>query len=81
MSDQTDDLVRRGQEIYDQRLKALLEPAHVNEFLAIEPDSGDYFLGKTLTEAITAARRAYPDRISYALRIGHPAAVHIGSWQ
>ena len=80
MREQTDDLVRRGQEIYDQRLKALLEPAHVNEFLAIEPESGRYFLGKTLSQAINAAREAYPDRLSYALRIGHRAAIHIGSW-
>lgn len=80
MSAETDDLVRQGQEIYDRKLKALLEPAHVNEFLAIEPTSGTYYLGKTLSQAINAAREAYPDRRSYAIRIGHRAAIHIGSW-
>ena len=78
ISDQSRDIVRRGKEIYETRLQATLEASHRNKFLAIEPDSGDYFFGDTLSAAIQAARAAYPDRLSFALRIGHPAAVHLG---
>ncbi len=46
-----DELARRVEELYDQRLKTLLEAAHRDEFVEIEPDSGDYFLGPTLCEA------------------------------
>ena len=60
------------------KLRDQLEANHRNEFVAIEPESGDYFLGKTLSEAIQAARSKYSDRISFALRIGHPSAVHLG---
>ena len=47
-------------------------------FVAIEPESGDYFLGKTHSEAMKAARRAHPDRLCHAMRVGHKAALHFG---
>lgn len=69
---------RAAKEIYESRLRAQLESSYRNQFVAIEPESGDYFLGLTLSAAIQAARRAFPDRISFALRIGHDTAVHLG---
>jgi hypothetical protein len=73
------DLVRRAEQIYDQRLRKSLEATHRDSFVAIEPDSGDYFLGRTLSEASAEARKVYPDRRTYVLRVGHPTAVTIGS--
>ncbi len=73
-----DEFVRRAEQVYASRLRAVLEPKHTNEFVAIEPESGDYFLGKTLSEAIGAARRSYPDRLAHAMRVGHKAALHFG---
>ncbi len=40
----------------------------------IEPDSGDYFLGKTLLEALKKAEAQYPNKIFYSIRIGYPFA-------
>ena len=37
----------------------------------IEPDSGDYFLGDTLTEGLRRARRKYPGKVFYSIRIGY----------
>ena len=45
----TDEFVRRAEEMYASRLRSILEPKHVDEYVAIEPDSGDYSLGKTLS--------------------------------
>jgi hypothetical protein len=73
-----DEFVRRAETVYATRLRAVLEPAHVDEFVAIEPESGDYFLGKTLNEATRAARKTYPERMTHAMRIGHRAALHFG---
>ena len=73
------DLARRAEAIYANRLKDQLEPTHRDEFVAIEPDSGDFFLGSTLSEAIGLARKAHPDRLAHALRVGHRAAVHFGT--
>ncbi|MFQ6113169.1 MAG: hypothetical protein ACE5NG_03660 [bacterium] len=36
----------------------------------IEPDSGDYFLGKSLTEALKKAKKKYPGKVFYSIRIG-----------
>ena len=77
-SEQSLDVARRATEIYDTRLRVKLEAEHRNAFVAVEPDSGDYFLGETLSEAILAARKAYPEKISFALRVGHPSAVNLG---
>jgi len=73
-----DEFVRRAESIYISRLRAILEPTHIDQFVAIEPDSGDYFLGKTLNEATRAARVTYPDRLTHAMRVGHTVALHIG---
>lgn len=74
----TDDFVRRAEHVYDTRWRALLEPAHLNEFVAIEPESGDCFLGDTLSAAVAAARRSHPDRLAHVMRVGHKAALHFG---
>ncbi len=74
----SEQLAREARLVYEQRLKALLEPAHNDSFVAIEPQSGDYYLGSTLSEAIGRARSAHPDRLAHAMRVGHETAIQIG---
>jgi len=78
VSEKTEDVARRATQLYDEKLREQLERTHLHDFVAIEPDSGEYFLGKTLSDAIQASRAAYPDRLAFAMRVGHSAAVHIG---
>ena len=78
MPEDKSNVAARARIIYQDRLRTLLEPSHSDEFVAIEPVSGDYFLGQTLSEAIGASRAKYPDRLAHALRVGHRAAVHFG---
>lgn len=75
----TAELASRAETIYAQRLKDALEADHPDEFVAIEPDSGEYFLGRTLSEAIGLARKAHPDRLAHALRVGHATAVQLSA--
>jgi hypothetical protein len=75
---EVDEFVRRAEQVYTSRLRTVLEPDHKDEFVAIEPESGDYFLGNTLSEAVGAARRCHPDRPAHAMRVGHKAALHFG---
>ena len=75
---EVEEFVRRAEKIYANRLRSVLEPEHVDEFVAIEPESGDYFLGNTLSEAPRAARHCHPDRWTHVMRIGHSAALHFG---
>jgi hypothetical protein len=64
--------------LYEQRLKATLERERRGEFVAIEPTSGDYFLGRTMGEASDRALASHPDRLHHVLRIGYPVTVEIG---
>jgi hypothetical protein len=78
-SAQSEDVARRGTQLYEQRLRALLEPTHSGQFIAIEPDSGDYFVGDTDSEVVAAARKAHPGRLPLVLRIGQPARFYLGN--
>ena len=78
VSQRSIDVARKAQVVYEEQLRAKLEATNVDDFVAIEPESGDYFLGKTLSEAIQAARAAYPDRLPFALRVGHRSTVEMG---
>lgn len=71
------ELARQAERIYEQQLQAMLEQSHRDDFVAIEPCSGDFFLGRTLSEAIDAARRAHPEHLPSVLRVGHRTALRI----
>jgi hypothetical protein len=72
------ELARRARAIYDSKLRATLTTTNADDFVAIEPESGDFFVGETLSSAIQAARAAYPDRLPFTLRIGHESTVELG---
>lgn len=73
------DFVTQAESIYSRRLKELLEISHKDQFVAIEPESGDYFLGQTVSEASQAARHSHPDRPTHVMRIGHATAIQLGA--
>ena len=73
-----DSVAVAARRLYDERLRDALEPVYNDEFVAIEPVSGEYFLARTLSEAIGASRSRYPDLLAHALRVGHRATIHFG---
>ena len=75
---EVEEFVQKAEDVYAKRSRAILEPEHINKFVAIEPESAESFLGTTLSEAMAAARRAFPDRLAHAMRVGHKAALHFG---
>ncbi len=77
-SSETMNVARKARAIYDARLKVDLEATHREEFVAIEPESGDYYFGQTLSEAIQAARTSHPNRLPFTLRVGHGTTVDLG---
>jgi hypothetical protein len=49
--------------------------------VAIEPESGDYFVGATLGKANDAAFAKYPDKWVYFARLDNPeAAIALPTW-
>ncbi len=78
VSAETRSVIDRAKQIYTGQLQSILESQHMDRFVAIEPESGEYFLGDTFDEAVKSARAKYPSRLSHTIRIGHRAAFHIG---
>ncbi len=74
-----DDLLERGKRVYEERLKRVLEPEHYGEMLVVEVECGDYFLGRTATEAYKKAKERYPGRGFAFLRVGARAAFFVGA--
>jgi len=56
-----------------------MEKDRYGDFIAIEPESKQYFVDSTFMGAALAAKGAIPNKMSFVLRIGHDAAVHIGA--
>ena len=74
----TRQIAERAKAIYLERLRATLEIEHPHSFVAIEPDSGAFFIGNSLGDAIDRAQLAYPDRVTHTIRVGHETALEIG---
>ena len=72
------EIVRQATEFYELELRTSLEAEHRDEFVAIEPVSRTYYLGKQMADATREARAAFPDRRTYLMRVGHKTAVQIG---
>jgi hypothetical protein len=75
---ETQQLIERAERLYAERYKTELEASHLHSFVAIEPESGEYFLGPTLSEAAAACRAVFPNRRAHIMRVGYPAAIHMG---
>jgi hypothetical protein len=78
ISKESQSVADRARQIYADRMQSQMEAEHPDRHIAIEPDSGDFFLADSFGEAVRAAREAHPNRISFVIRIGHKAAVHLG---
>jgi hypothetical protein len=70
MSDE--DLVRRGLEIYEQRLKPLLEPHRNGAQIALHVEDGDYEVADSSVEADRVLRSRHPDAVFVYMEVGKP---------
>lgn len=66
-------LSEQGERIYHEKLKRLLEPKYKGKVVAIEVESGNYFIGDSVVEALTKARQVYPEKLFHFMRIGFRA--------
>ena len=78
ISEESRAIAEKAKNIYESRLRIELEQRDVGRYVSIEPLSGEYFLGDTFDDAVNSAIDRYPDRLTHTIRIGHPAAFHLG---
>jgi hypothetical protein len=57
-----------------EQVKAELIATHYNWFVAVEPDSGDYFIAQKLEEVGQQCRQKHPDKIPHIFRINKTGA-------
>ncbi len=70
--------IAKGKEIFE-KIKSELEGQE--GIVAIEPESGEYFVGQTLGAANDAAFAKHPDAWAYFVRINEPqAAIPLKTW-
>ena len=68
----------RGEAIYREKIRRLVEPQEHGKFVVIDIETGDYEID---TEDITATLRLleiHPDAVTYAVRVGFRAAYSTG---
>lgn len=75
---QRDEFASRAERAYAERWKGVLEPEHLGELIAVDPDSGDYVLGKDLWELDSACDQKFGTKLVHIFRVGGGAAVRIG---
>ncbi len=64
---------RRAKQILQEIQKTLL-PEHASEIVAINVETGEYTLGGSVSEALTAFRKRWPNQLAYFIRAdGGPA--------
>lgn len=63
----------RGESIYREKLKHLLEPRYNGKFIAIEVNSGEFFMADSVVQAWQKAKNKHPDKIFYFIKVGFPA--------
>jgi hypothetical protein len=74
-------LAVQARAIYSRRLKQVLEGCCRGQFVAIEVDSEDYFLGSTPLEAIEKGKAKYPEKAFHVMKVGYKAAVLLKRWR
>ncbi len=74
-----EEIGRRGQEIYDSRLRALLETdENIGKIVSIDIESGDYEIADDLLVAGRRLQKRRPEAQMYGKRIGYNAVYAVG---
>jgi hypothetical protein len=67
------DLRSRARTIYEA-IEGNLEPSLKGKVVAVDVESGEYFVGETILDAAKKARDKHPDKTFHFFRIGFPTA-------
>ncbi len=68
-----DEFVEKAKSVYEQ-IKPHLLPQYKGWMIAIEPVSGDFALGKTMTEARIELQKRHPGKVFFFMRVGYRTA-------
>jgi hypothetical protein len=75
-----DEVAKKGEEIYNSKLKAILEPTQNGRFVAIDVETADYFLGDTILQALEEAQKKYPTKLFHTIKVGFQGVFKMGGY-
>ncbi len=73
------EIAAQGRALYAEKIRAQVEPQHLNDFLMVDVQSGDYEVD---SDDLAAEERLFarrPQAVIYQMRVGSSAAYFMGS--
>jgi hypothetical protein len=61
-----------------EKLRDELERKYWGEYVVINPNNGDYFVGQDRSEVLAQAKQKYPNVLLFSHHIGYRASLHFG---
>ena len=74
-----DEIAERAKEMYESRIRRIVEADNIGRFLAIDVTTGDYTVADQRHEAAMALRCKNPNAQIWGLRIGHAVPAFYGT--
>ena len=68
----------RGERIYEERIKSLVEPQENGRFIVIDIESGDYEIADDSLVAEDRLQERRPDAVGFLGRVGYESAYNMG---
>jgi hypothetical protein len=73
-----EEVERRGQELYEQSIRAKVEPGNKGKICVMDVETGDYEIGETMLEVSNRMLARNPDAALWAVRIGYDVVYSFG---
>ncbi len=72
------EIAERGQALYDQQVRGIVESSHKGEYLVLDIETGEYEMDVSELAALKRAKAKNPGAAFYMLRVGYSSAYRIG---
>ena len=73
-----DEVCGRGERIYEERIKVLVEPQENGRFIVIDIESGDYEIADLMSDASHCLKERRPDSVRFGAKVGYSSAFNLG---
>ena len=74
----SDEIVRRGQALYEEKIRPQVELTQKGKFLVLDIETSDYEIDVDELAAVKRAKAKNPNAALYILRVGHSTAYRLG---
>ena len=64
-------VLTKGESIYLEKLRPVLEKDHEGDYVAIDVDTEDYLIDKSRMSVVLRAKQQFGDKLFYTVRVGN----------